>query len=264
MKIEAQPRVAGTVIVPSRGKFYGDICPNGEIEIYPMTGRDEALVAGMGDEPLSDVFDSILQRCLKTPISPDELLGTDKLFLMLTLRANSYGSYYDFPVQCPNCKFISRKACNIPSDFKLTEYKAETGEPFSVTLPVSKYRIGFKLLRSKDEKAVTAYKKRSLEALEDPTPARVRNTNAAVHTYRLAKHITTINDEVPEIQDSISLLDSISTRDTSAFRDAIEVVSSGVNTELTVKCPNCEHEFRSGMVFSAEFFRAQSRGSKES
>src|ERR1035437_131784 len=254
-----QERAAATLELPSKGKFYGTTCPTGVIEIYPMTGRDEALTGGMDPNDISEIFDILLTRCLKTPLDVDNMLSTDKFFIMLNLRANSYGSFYEFRVRCPNCSLFQTRNCEVPTDFEVMEYKGDGNEPFETTLPVSKTKVEFRLLRGKDDKAVIQWRNKELEkgAIQFGDPS---------YCYRMAKHVVTIDGKTPEnIGAAVKWFEGLIAQDASEFSNAIDEQVSGVNTELDITCSKCKTHFKTDMPFTASFFRTQhKRPSKSS
>ena len=186
------------------------------------------------------------------------MLSTDKFYLMLLLRANSYGSFYEFRVRCPNCGFAQPGSCNVPDDFKLMKYEGTGEEPFHVTLPVSGHVIGFRLLRGKDDREVTRWRNRERERNPE-------YKGDPAHTYRQARHIVTIDGKPPEkITDAIKFYEELLARDTSELTLAIEDQISGVDTSIEMSCGKCKVKFRADMPFTAGFFRAQRRRTGES
>ncbi len=248
-------RISATVELPSKGLFYGNTCPDGLVEMFPMTGKEEALVAGMESGDIAEVFDILLRRCLKTSLDPDDMLSTDKFYLVLVLRANSYGSHYEFRVRCPQCGLFQHRSCEVPTDFELLTHKGDGNEPFETELPVSKDRVKFRLLRGRDDKEVLKWRNREMEkdipTVGDPS-----------YVYRMAKHIVEINGQKPEnIGAAMRWYENLLAGDASAFSNAIDDHISGVNTELGVDCKKCKVHFKTDMPFTAGFFRTHTRRS---
>jgi hypothetical protein len=244
--------ITAIVDLPSKGKFYGDKCPDGVVFIRPMTGRDEALVAGMDQGEMSDVFDILIDRCLLTPgIRAADMLATDKFYIMLCLRANSYGGTYEFKGKCPYCGFFQFKSCQVPNDFEVIWFEGDDTEPFKVILPRCKAEIGFRLLRGEDDKDIIAYRKRlALKGRES-----VGDTS---YIYRMAKHIVSINGEdvTQNTKKAMDFFENLIAGDASALSKAIDSKVSGVNTELEISCSQCKNSFRMDMPFTAGFFRS--------
>lgn len=258
--------LVATVELPSRGMFYGDKCSEGTVRLRPMTGKDEGFVADMDPGQITEIFDLVLTRCFTakdgTDLNPglqvSDLLGTDKYYLMLRLRANSYGSSYEFRVRCPSCGLFNSHTSNVPDDFSITFYEGSEKEPFSTDLPRSGDSIQFRLLRGKDEKDIINYRNREMEtgAYKHGDPA---------HIYRLAKHVVAINGNEPEdIGVAMDYLGDLIAEDVSALQNAIDDRASGVDTEFSIQCVKCKTKYRSSLPFTAGFFRTGRTGSGES
>jgi len=251
--VEIQPRTAGSVELPSRGKFYGAACPDGIVEMFPMTGREEALVSGMGASNITTIFDTLLKRCMKTGPPVEELLTSDRFYLLFVLRSNSYGEDYTFTTKCPSCSARVNHTSKVPSDFKILWAKDEWAEPFSVTLPRSQATVQFRLLRGKDEAEILQYARReeAKARLEDPS-----------FIYRLAKALVTINGKTPEIQTAMTFIENLIGEDCSALKNAIDDVTPGAVTGVDITCTNgrCGDFFRVDLPFTGDFFRTQRRG----
>jgi hypothetical protein len=248
----ASERISNVVELPSKGRFNPEI-PAGLVELFPMTTRDEALLVGMGENQISDVFDAILGRCIKSPtLDLGDMLLTDKFYLVLMLRANSYGSEYTFPVACSWCKADLEHTCQIPTDFTVTE--GEGDEPFEVVLPFSKKKIIFRLLRGKDEDDIDRFSRRE--------KAKGKEDNKE-YIYRLAKHIVTIDGKVPEnINAAMEFASGLLGLDSVEFRNAIDDATPGVDTILTAECKRCKRNFKIEMPFTAGFFRPRRKTAK--
>lgn len=250
---ESQPRIAASIQLPSRGKLYPD-CPDGVVEVYPMTGREEALVAGLNRENSIEVFDILLGRCIKKAPPIPEILSTDKYFLMLVLRANSYGMEFGFFAKCPECGARKEYVKNIPDDFEVRELSDGFTEPVLVTLPKCGTEVGFRFLRGKDEEDITRYVRR--EESKDRGPG----AGSPGFLYRLAKQIVTLNGKTVPHQEIMRFLESALASDLSVLKDTIDEVTPGFITVLTLGCLKCGGEFRFDVTLNTgEFFRTYRR-----
>lgn len=85
-----------TYKLPSQGVFYekgelDDSVKNGEVEIYPMTAIDE-IILNTPDKLISGkAIAEVFQRCIPQIVKPFDLLAQDVDFLMVALRAVSFG-----------------------------------------------------------------------------------------------------------------------------------------------------------------------------
>jgi len=259
-------RTTGIVELPSRGKLYSDKCPTGLVELFPITGREEALVAGMTASNVSEIFDIILKRCMKSDPNPalvlsvDEMLSSDKFYLMLVLRANSYGSHYEFTTKCPDCGARVDASCEIPEDFELKMAPDDFREPFTIMLPRLKVNVEFRLLRGKDDADIIRYTRRETSkahGLEAGDPAFI---------YRMAKHVLSVDGKPYEISAALRFIENLIGEDISTLKEAVEETTPGVITALDLECqaPRCGNYFKADMPFSASFFRANKRGKGKS
>ena len=246
------PRATNVAELPSKGKFNPEI-PEGLVELYPMTTRDEALLVGMGEGQISDVFDAILSRCIASPeIDLGNMLLTDKFYLVLMLRANSYGSEYTFSISCPKCRQDIEHTCQIPTDFEVSEGEGE--EPFSVSLPLSGKKVAFRLLRGHDEEEIERFSRREKSKSKDDNRE---------YIYRLAKHILTIDGKAPEnIQVAMEFISALVGLDSVELRNAMDDATPGVDTTLEVECKRCKRDFKVEMPFTAGFFRPRRKTAK--
>lgn len=250
MADDSNHRVSGTVKLPSLGRFYGDKCPTGEVELYAMVGLDEAIIAGMEGEPLADTLDMLLKRCLKTPISMDEMLSTDKIFLALILRANSYGATCNFKAQCYHCKSVVPVTCQIPDSLKINEFQGDDVEPFTVELPITKTKVSFRLLRASDEKDVDKFRK------DQQAKRKSIVKEDLAYSYRWAKSVVQLNGEDKSFQDILHWFENLPVKDVAVYRKAYESRISGIVTAFETTCSSCRNTFICEVPLSSGFFRS--------
>lgn len=93
----AKLRLPGeTYRLPSRGLFYepgvlDSSVKNGELEVYPMTAMDE-IILSTPDKLLSGkAIMEVFSRCIPQIKQPENLLSKDVDFLMVCLRAATFG-----------------------------------------------------------------------------------------------------------------------------------------------------------------------------
>jgi len=80
-----------------------------EAELVPLTGREEELLAHCGEEPAAALVTAVLARCLArlgtiAPVSEEVargLLTADRQFLLLELRAATFGERVEATLSCP-------------------------------------------------------------------------------------------------------------------------------------------------------------------
>lgn len=243
---------SGVIKLPSRGVFYDkEVIPNGTIEITPLTGRTEKLMAGLRGNNVDDIIDTILERHMVTKIEPKELLASDRFYILVSLRAQSYGEDYDFELACPSCEVKARYAVRLPSDFTVQYSEPEDKEPFDIILPSSKLRVSFRLLRGKDETAIKNFsEKEAKTGFRDGDPA---------YSYRLATCITAVNGKpFADLYTAMQFVEKIPAKDAATLSDAIDKKTPGLLLSVTKECVACKKEIEAGMPITAEFFRPRS------
>ncbi len=239
----------GIIELPSLGIFYDpSIILNGGLEVRPLSVQEEKLIAGMNQANVDDVIDTILSRCLITTIDINDLLLSDRYYMLLMLRANSYGQEYNFTLTCGSCNVASKYSVNIPGDFTIKNPPENAKEPFEVLLPESKINLSFRLLRGRDEKIIRKHKdkenKKGFVAMGDPA-----------YTYSLALPIVMVNNQTIDIMTAIQLIERLPVKDIAYFRQVIDENTPGVITTVTKNCNACGKELVADLPMTSEFFR---------
>jgi len=254
LKVLLPPRPYASVKLPSLGLFYNqNVVKDGSVELCPLSAREEKLIAGIQSHNVDDIIDTLIRRCMKTEMDPDDLLVTDRFYLLMMLRANSYGEEYGFEIICDKCKKPSRHTVNIPSSFEITWADPKETYPFAVELPQSKLAVTFRLLTGKDAKSIRAAaekdEKKNLSGPGDPG-----------FLYTLAKHIVSINGKTPaNFLVTLELVSRLSALDTRVLRDAFEEKTPGIIPTINTKCSFCGTDIEMGLPISTEFFRPDLR-----
>lgn len=241
--------VTALVELPSKGLYYEDgLTQNGQIEIKPMSAREEKLVAGIKGNNVDDVIDVILSRCLVSKISPDQLLVTDRFYLLFALRANSYGEDYRFDLTCPSCEGQAKYTVKIPGDLEVVNPLDNESEPFTTTLPDSKLEIQFRLLRGKDTKVIKNYVEKEIKKgnYSDGDPG---------YIFRIAKHLISVNGKNLDLLTAMELVSRISAKDCSYLKNQFDKRTPGLKTDIVVNCKICGKEILTDLPMTAEFFR---------
>ena len=238
--------------LPSRGVLYPNF--NGEsIEILPIRAGVEKQIAG-SKGTLAAVIDTLIRQCVVSEgIESGEWLVNDAFYLLLMLRAHTYGDEYQFNVRCQSCGANFTVNLNILEDFEIRRLERGAQEPFGpIELPVSGDEIHYRLLRRKDEKTLAnltrRMKRRGRQSQGDDT-----------YIERLALRIVEVNGETLEHMDKVDYLENLHGGDSLELRNHMDDNDPGIDTTFFADCPECGYENEEVLPLTAEFFRPRSK-----
>ena len=233
------------VQLPSMGMFYGDALPDGKVTIRPVTVREEKLLAGKGDQ--MELADSVLEKCIVSKCLPiDELLMTDKFYLLLHLRAVSYGSDYAFRIQCPACERKFKHSIVLPKGLGLKVAEKGDKEPFEVELPMCKKKVTIRFLRGSDEKEIDSYISNIPDvSAEEGDPS---------YIFRLTRFIVDVDGKPMDAVGKMDFCSNLIGKDSLAIREAIAEHETGPILSIEAKCPGCQQKVHSVLPLTNEFF----------
>ena len=235
-----------TVTLPSKGLLYKEDGIPADISLRGMTTKEEKILyASQG----GSVFKKILRNCVVSPkkLDVNKLVLADEMFLILQLRMVTYGDSYKVSATCPNCG--SKNSFTIKlSDFETEYLDDDFTEPVEVELPRSGDTVTVKQLRNEDLEQVHKYSKRNAKQFN-------QNIREVEYICRLAKYITSINGKPVDFIDAKAYVENMQSMDSRKLQTAISKIQFGVDTLVTVTCPDCGEDFDFIMPLTSEFFR---------
>lgn len=249
---------AELVEIPSHGYLYRDVTADpdilekGSIKIRPMTVHEEKILTTSRIVKSGQALDMIFDNCIKSDINSQDLLSSDRVFLMLWLRSISYGNLYKFNLTCQNPSCGKRFEYEVDlSEHPIHEIEdPNVKEPFEVTLPIMKYRVWVRLPRGKDEIEIIKMQNK---------PKKVNDTDESI-VQRLSSVIQKVEDpdgnEVPADQYQ-AFVESLVGRDASTIRNALDRNDAGVEDIKGIQCPHCDFEFDTPIPITENFFRSE-------
>lgn len=259
--LEPIPKTSVSVKLPSRGVPYpkGTPMSSGKLTLTPMTMVEETMVTNPKTAG-GDTVDRILKRCIQESIDINMLLGSDKFFLFMMLRAVTYGSDYTFQWTCPSmttptelCGHRNTSTVRIPDDFQIKYLADEDVEPYTVRLPECQREISFRLLRGYDEPIIEAHKS-TIDA-QAKSGIQVVDTTPA---FRLVRQIVKVDDkdvvEAPP-EKMLAFVQSIPPKDIQLLKGRMAHFTPGLSTDVTLVCEECKNVHEWDLPFTANFFR---------
>jgi hypothetical protein len=237
-------------------------CPSGlSGRIRGLRTREERILAdrrlaksgGQLDEILAACWEETLEQGPYTfgtgPTDWSKVLQGDRFYALLAIRIASYGPTYDFDVSCSNreCR------ASIPWTLDLRTLPVRTlsdegraafvsGRHFEVVLPRAGRRVTFRLLTGADERRMAAQRR---TAGERPL------------SIVLGMRIESI--EGVDARDKAAFIDELEMEDVTFLLGEFDRVDCGVETEISVECPECYGITRVELPFEKGFFLPQRR-----
>jgi hypothetical protein len=195
----------------------------------------------------------IFQKCIKENFKVENMLTTDRTYLLLYLRTISYSHSYDVEVKCTECS--TKFSTNVDlSSLYVNQCPIDYGPVLEDTLPNSKLKFGYKLSTGRDEQEINEYRERRLKMFGDTA------TDDTL-TYRTAQLIENIDGITDKMELQI-LLKSLPINDVSYIRSIINDPPFGVDTNVEINCPHCQAEFSIELPLEANFFFPRRRREK--
>lgn len=177
-----------------------------------------------------------------------DVLQGDRLVTLLKNKIHTHGPEYDVSPNCPGCGRLAPNVIDLEElkikplpEASLTH--VESDAPLLVILPNCEKRVGFRLMRGRDEKALRKLKKQKKGAL-----------SSAYFRYRIVSvEGVSQNEWVPWIKD-------LGGRDSTFLRAAFDEADCGVDQEAVFECDDCDTEWREDVVFGPDFLFPKFRG----
>jgi len=230
--------------LPSKGNFYDSV--PGVLNLRPMTGEEEQILATPRFVRKGQAIDMIFQRCIRENIETEELLSIDRTFILIYLRGISYTPEYDVEIKCSACEtkfntvidLNSLEVESCPPEFDIKTLKG--------VLPTSGFDYKYRLATGGDEQAVSNYRDKRIRMFGDQS----EDDTLLYRTAVLLEHVERVN----ETKELVMLLKRLPISDVAHLRNQINEPPFGVNTDVPLVCPSCMEEFSVDLPLEANFF----------
>ncbi|HHY36540.1 MAG TPA: hypothetical protein GX518_02495 [Firmicutes bacterium] len=190
-------------------------------------------------------IESILQACiLSEGIDVREMLIGDRVFAMLQLRRITYGDEYIFKTTCPRCETSfewEENLGDLPVKYLADPAYADPDHTFRFVFPKSGKTIKWRLLRGKDEERLVVARRENPEMLV---------------AYSMLLRCVEIEGEKKVTS---RFFNELPASDAAAFRGEVEGKECGVETTITITCPECRMDFDVDLPLGVDFFLPRKR-----
>lgn len=232
-------------------------CPSGLTgRIRGMKVREERILTDRKLAKSGEQVDRLLAACWEETLDPgpydfgekeidwSRVLQGDRFFVLLQLRALTYGPEYAFAVPCQNdaCRSRIEWELNL-HDLPVRSLSPESrdafvkGNRFECILPDSQVKVWFRLLTGADERRL---------------PQVRRNARDRILSAMLAMRVVEIEGVEPRRKRQF--IEELSLRDADLLVDEFDRVDCGVETDIEIECPECFTVQELELPFEKTFF----------
>jgi hypothetical protein len=286
--------------LPSRGLWYG-WGNDGHCRVRAMGQAADKALANQRLAQTGQAIDGLFNECVQLPSHPDgtpfdplELLAGDRIFLLYYLRGITHGNIYEFAISCsnPECEAASTHAYDINELAQTIVFgKEELGpEPFKIVLPYLSRTtgretwVGVRWLRGRDATNMLA-SRRQRKKLFAQAPIRAGKPRPGDDDNPFARRrkqmqqraaVAAADDTLTENLDQLivsfmgvtdrmkiqALIARLHSTDTAAIREWLRDNTPGIETMVTLSCPECSNQFTVQLPITESFFRPTQPGRK--
>jgi hypothetical protein len=236
------------VLLPSKGRFYDgtDGPTNGIVNIRPMTGEEEQILATPRFVKKGTAINMIFSKCIRENIKSENLLSQDRTYLLIYLRGISYGTDYEVQVRCPDTDKQFSTTIDLdtlvinrcPDDY--------TSDNLSGVLPKSGLKFSYRLSKGKDETDLQEYRERKLKAFGD-------NASDDTLLYRTAQLLNNVETIVSKDELKI-VIKNLPIQDVNYLRNLVNDPPFGIQTKVSILSPFSNEEFEIDLPLDSGFF----------
>jgi len=216
-----------------------------------MTAKDEDILASQSLIKKGVVIERFIENILLNKnIKPKDMLTGDRNAVIIAARISGYGAEYETKINCPSCQANSRFEFDL-SDQKIHETEVsgdlslahvEDGL-FQTTMPFSKFKIKFKLLKGEDEVYLA-------KLMDNKRKGRLQESVLTDQMKRLIVEIEGHTDR----KIINKYVDNMPTLDSRHLRTCYKLANPDVKVTNVFTCPSCGFEEGMEVPFGADFF----------
>ena len=242
------------VELPSKGKFYeGTTLEDGWINIREYAAPEENLLSTANPRNIQKIINKILDSCIEDDFPAGELTSSDSFYLLVWLRAHSYGVNYTVEFRCPECQEES------PHDIDLRnlhtvelDEDVEVVDPMVIELPKTCLTAEVTVMRRK-------YEIQAIERAPDlKKHKKVEGNPVEVlkRSYSVKKFIKKSGEEIVNQLDIEEICaKALPAADSLLIDETLNKYHHGIDLESSVMCESCGEISKTTLPLGPEFFR---------
>jgi len=236
------------VLLPSKGRFYDgtDGPVNGIVNIRPMTGEEEQILATPRFVKKGTALNMIFSKCIRENIKPENLLSQDRTFLLIYLRGISYGTDYEVQVRCPDTD--RQFSTTVDLDSLIVTRCPDDYGPNSLqgVLPKSELPFTYRLAKGKDESDLQQYRETRMKSFSD-------NSLDDTLIFRIAQLVNSVRN-ITDKEELKVLIRNLPIQDVNYIRNLINEPPFGMQTKVSILSPYSNEEFEIDLPLDSGFF----------
>jgi hypothetical protein len=230
--------------LPSQGLLYPNKKSNVKVEY--LTAMDESIITSPNIVANNKVVDTLLERKVKDlGFDVTELLEGDRVAILVYLRVTGFGSDYTQLVWNDKKSEYEEGVVDLSSlkPKKLT-IKPDEDNNFDYELPISKKKIKFRFLNSKDDQEIDIIDEQYMKRNNTEISNRIILT--------LERQVVSIDGETDKIKLS-SILKNLKIMDSRSLRKYISDIEPGLNLDTVARTQGGE-SVPTFLKFNRSFF----------
>lgn len=223
------------------------------IEIYYMTAKDEDILSSEELLKKGLAIERFMENIVvNKAVKPSTMYSGDRNAIIIAARSSGYGNAYETQVTCPNCATKSRQIFDLDNPTIKESQESEednlvktTDGFFETKMPVSNYRVKFRLLTGKDELEMVSEKLSKKKT-------RIKGLSNTV-TSHLKKIIVAVEDFSEQIVIN-KYVDTMLSSDSYHLKKCYRIANPNVEINKHFECESCGHEQELEVPLNADFF----------
>lgn len=230
--------------LPSQGLLY----PNkkDKVKVEYLTAMDESILTSPNIIANNKVVETLLSRKVKDlGFDTSELIEGDRIAILVYLRVTGFGNEYTQMVWNEKTGELEQGVIDLTTlkSKKLT-VKPDENNNFDYELPISKKKIKFRFLNSKDEEEIDVIDEQQMK----------RNNTEISNRFMIAleRQVSSIDGENDKIKLS-NILKNLKIMDARALRQYISDIEPGLDLNTTARTQGGE-SIPSFLKFGRSFF----------